>query len=855
MARVYQAGFEGSDYDYALDISAGGTGEYGNYGGYLGIGSGFFVRSGSSDHTVTADLDLPTSAQVDEFYIRVMIGGDGGHFRIYDDNGDELLRIDTDDGSIYLLGGDTGVNVGSPGGGYARYEIYYKIHSTAGAVRVRRNGVEGYVYTTGNTKSGGTVLGSLRFEVYRYVSGTPTTVRFDDLAINDTVNDGLGNASWPGHRKIIGIFPEMAGTYDQWTPSPGSGEDNYEDVDEEPPDEDTSYVSTGAAGQRDDYIFENAPAIVYRVREGCVSWNAVMRMESGNASIIPITRKDGNEGQADSVSLTAASYDAFQRMFETAAAYGSWAAPGMLDNSQFGILSAAMSGTVRLTQLFVEAEVEGVARTTQQVVEVAINSRQPRISQFVIEVELPHIPTDPDPGGTFYADAHITSDEIHAGNFTADAEITARSSSEDSFFASAWIKLPLEQGRQFTASAYLEKATWFTADAHIDGYIPDPAESYEDFSGPYEVRLLDHDGSLIRVLDQYDRVEFTRAVSGPYYHKYGDYILQGAADLLPTEEFTLDRIVEVRRLTPAGPVTVFEGLHRTRRRWQSGNSYEMFLSAGPDLKHFATRRVILPFPPDRAFFSLKKPFTDIMRYLVLVTLGPAGGALRDGDYMEELRFQEWSNEGEILNMHYRYTRLDEELNLLSELGADWDFVREEDKFRFEVYFPYKGLDRRRGNAYDNPEMVWSIDRGNIIDPTRKIDRVDEATVTYVGGEGIGAQREIVARHNIADRENDSPWNRIERFIDAASETSTASLAARGDAHNVEQGISQEFNVQAAPTQVNNYGSNWNLGDICTGVYDGETFDMRVVAVTEVLDRAQGVQIRPTFLVYPRLEDY
>lgn len=514
-----------------------------------------------------------------------------------------------------------------------------------------------------------------------------------------------------------------------------------------------------------------------------------------------------------------------------------------------------IEGRPEVTQLYAELEILGSPRVSQFLLEVDFASEAFRVSQFLLEVDLPEVPTIPDTGGIVYADAHITSDEIHQDDFTADAEISALSSGSDSFLASAYIKQTLAQGRQFTASAYLSKATWFSADAHIDGYIPDPTESYDSFDGPYEVRLLDHDGSLIRTLETFDRLEFTRAVSGPYYHKYGDYILQGASSLLPTDEFTLDRIVEVRRLTSSGPVTVFEGLHRMRRRWQSGDSYEMFLSGGPDLKHFATRRVILPFPPDRAFFSLKKPFTDIMRFLVLVTLGPAGGALRDGDYMEALRFQEWSNEGEILNLHYRYTQLNKELDLLSELGADWDFVRDGDKFRFEVYFPYKGLDRRRGNAYDNPEMVWSIDRGNIVNPSRKVDRVDEATVTYVGGEGIGAEREIVARHNIADREHDSPWNRIERFIDASSETSTASLAARGDAHNVEQGISQEFTVEASPTQVDDYGSRWNLGDICTGEYDGEVFDMRIVAVTEILDRSQGVQIRPTFLVYPRMEDY
>jgi hypothetical protein len=216
--------------------------------------------------------------------------------------------------------------------------------------------------------------------------------------------------------------------------------------------------------------------------------------------------------------------------------------------------------------------------------------------------------------------------------------------------------------------------------------------------------------------------------------------------------------------------------------------------------------------------------------------------------------------GVPLNLHYRYTRLSDELDQLAnvEEGADWEVVQHGiDAIYFKVHYLYKGKDRRRDSVQGWPEMIWSVDRANIISPSYVEDRVDEVTVTIVGGEGIGVDREIEVRNNIADRQYDSPWNRVEEFIDASSETSQAALMAQGDANNVEHGMARTFAVQSTQAQMLTYGKKWNLGDICTGEFDyGGVFDMRVVEVREVLDpRENHLAVYPTFFVFPRLEDY
>jgi hypothetical protein len=266
---------------------------------------------------------------------------------------------------------------------------------------------------------------------------------------------------------------------------------------------------------------------------------------------------------------------------------------------------------------------------------------------------------------------------------------------------------------------------------------------------------------------------------------------------------------------------------------------------------------VLPILRPIAFLTLSGPSTNIMRDLV------RHNATDMSTYAERImyRLRVAANDdyGIPLTLNYRHTYLNDELDALTEvgIGADWDVYQNGAYVDFKVFYPYKGRDRTRGNAAGYPEMIWSLDRATVVEPSFNQDRLDEATVVYVAGEGVGANRQIEERHNIVGREDDSPWNRIEAFIDGSRETSTAALYAQGDAHLVEHGMKQEYALASAPKEVQSYGRKWNLGDLCTGEYAGHSFPCRVVSVREVLQR-DGVSVPviiPTLFVYPRLEDY
>jgi len=93
-------------------------------------------------------------------------------------------------------------------------------------------------------------VGSIKIE--DNISRNSTWV--DDIVINDT--RGTRNNSWPGPGHVYGIKPNAVGSNSGLTPFPGTGEHNYEDVDETPNDGYTTYVASNLSGTRDTYNFE-----------------------------------------------------------------------------------------------------------------------------------------------------------------------------------------------------------------------------------------------------------------------------------------------------------------------------------------------------------------------------------------------------------------------------------------------------------------------------------------------------------------------------------------------------------------------------------------------------------------------
>ncbi len=185
---------------------------------------------------------------------------------------------------------------------------------------------------------------------------------------------------------------------------------------------------------------------------------------------------------------------------------------------------------------------------------------------------------------------------------------------------------------------------------------------------------------------------------------------------------------------------------------------------------------------------------------------------------------------------------DEVARILSGAGLGEKFTL--DAAEKEIVFDtYAGVDRTRGNAGDNPPVVFDLDFGNIAEPRYIEDATQEQSTIYVGGAGEEDEREIVIVGDDA-----TGLNRVERFRDArdvaAGDTDT--LTERGEQELIGTQAAVEVEALAGTGLV--YGTDYNLGDIVTCrvprknyTVDGEYFNP-VDEIVEVNQRITEVVI-------------
>jgi hypothetical protein len=110
--------------------------------------------------------------------------------------------------------------------------------------------------------------------------GTPTCFHDDVFVLDCTV---APNNSFPGgFPRIYAAAPFADGAPIQWTPLGGGT--HFSEVDEIPPDGDTSYVSSATVGQRDQYQY-NATGVPASAQILAVQHNLDMKVDSGARTV------------------------------------------------------------------------------------------------------------------------------------------------------------------------------------------------------------------------------------------------------------------------------------------------------------------------------------------------------------------------------------------------------------------------------------------------------------------------------------------------------------------------------------------------------------------------------------------
>lgn len=201
---------------------------------------------------------------------------------------------------------------------YTYFEVKATIDPSAGVVQVRFNGqTDAQLNLTGqNTRASansqvngvliGQVLGS---------ANTANTLYFDDFYICDT--NGSFNNNFLGDITVQAVLPNANGTTNNWTKGGSTiNANNYQQVNENPPDGDTTYVIDNNIGDIDRYLY---PAIVPTAGtvDAVVVWPYARKDDAGLRSIRAATKSGSTLGDNGSDLALNQQYAYFMGLFES----------------------------------------------------------------------------------------------------------------------------------------------------------------------------------------------------------------------------------------------------------------------------------------------------------------------------------------------------------------------------------------------------------------------------------------------------------------------------------------------------------------------------------------------------------
>ena len=249
ITRVYQSGFELNDYvaEGVLAVADDAYNIVSSDSPNTGIYSLRCYNAGKFTVPIPATQQIRTG-----FYIKHNGPRSDGYefplFGIVLSNSYILAVVITPAGMLSLKRATTELATGGPGPAIGvQTHIGMDVNTTSGSkwFYVYVDGVLQLSYNAGyDYNIVGVTFGNLLDSIVRQ----PKAYMYvDDLYIDDTTGE---SAAPPPNLRFPWLPVNGAGSYAGWTPSAGA---NYECVDEIPPDDDTTYVSTNAADIVDGY--------------------------------------------------------------------------------------------------------------------------------------------------------------------------------------------------------------------------------------------------------------------------------------------------------------------------------------------------------------------------------------------------------------------------------------------------------------------------------------------------------------------------------------------------------------------------------------------------------------------------
>ncbi len=223
-------------------------------------------------------------------------------------------------GGVLLGTASTALNANT----WAYVECKATLSDTVGTVDVRINGASVLSLTGQDTKNGGTKTVFDRVAVFGGITD------FDDLYLCNGA--GTVNTGFVGDCTISNLLPTAAGNSSQLLGSDGDRVDNHLLVDEAAPN-DTDYVGSATAGEKDTYVVGDLPAGSTVVGVVARMWAATS--DAGAKSLRAVTRIGTTDYAGDTKALTSTFGHFEQRSATSPATSAAWT-EAEVNGAQFG---------------------------------------------------------------------------------------------------------------------------------------------------------------------------------------------------------------------------------------------------------------------------------------------------------------------------------------------------------------------------------------------------------------------------------------------------------------------------------------------------------------------------------------
>lgn len=368
----------------------------------------------------------------------------------------------------------------------------------------------------------------------------------------------------------------------------------------------------------------------------------------------------------------------------------------------------------------------------------------------------------------------------------------------------------------------------------------------------YQIRVKDTSGVELALIDNFTSLSFTHRRNDP-----GTFQFQMTARDPRAELFSTDCQVEIWRRDIENNLGWYiekEGFHRTHVYQVFENGREVYSSYGQGYLDLLNRRHVLYYSGSNYVYKSGSGET-CMKGFVNENAGPGANnanRLRNGVFTglaiegDGARGTDWYGSRAYKNL----LEVCQEIAL--DTGLAFDIIGNGPaSFVFQVYPTQRGADRTADgvdyitavNGAGNVPVIFSLDRGNMGQPSYSVARTAEATVAVVLGGGLEDERESVIA--LSPQRGASPWNDIE-LVRQGGQQETDELTSIANETLEKHQFEEHFRFEPLASESTLYGRDYWFGDLVTVKYRDVIRNKEIVGIDiNVSNNAGGEKIALT----------